>query len=281
MPATMMKAASAVLVLVLAVAASPAHKHTATPKPRPSASPALHYPTIVRVVSRPICSALRNTIAPTVLALLQNDSTIQKSRPLFDDYNKYVQSGQSSAFKDMTLMRMSNLVTPLVKNFEAIDKYLNDTAIFHYPPRSEDDRRLLALRQHLQQVRDDQSASLDVINGFAQTKALGEMQHEGIDEAKSMTNPETRSTPAVATPNPLTVDSDAAGLPADPYSIDPASIPGLSVGSNPVTRMIGALQYTQQQAQAHETPASKEIFAVVHECSPKVAPTPTAHSAAP
>lgn len=270
----MMKAASAALVLVLAVAASPASKHA--PAPRPTASPALHYPTIVRVVSRPICSALRDTIGPTVLALLQNDATIQKSRPLFDDYNKYVASGSagdSSGFKDMTLMRMSNLVTPLVKNFEAIDKYLNNTAVFHYPPRNEDDRRLLALRAHLQQVRDDQESSLDVINGFAQTKALGEMQHEGIDQAKAMNNPQAAATPVVATPNPLLQDADSAGLPPDPHSVDPANIPGLSLGSNPVTRLIGALQYTQAQARAHETPASKEIFAVVQECSPNVAPS--------
>ncbi len=270
----MMKAASAALVLVLAVAASPPTKHT--PAPRPTASPTLHYPTIVRVVSRPICSALRNTIAPTVLALLQNDATIQKSRPLFDDYNKYVTSGSSSDFsgyKDMTLMRMSNLVTPLVKNFEAIDKYLNNTAVFHYPPRNEDDRRLLALRRHLQQVRDDQEASLDVINGFAQTKALGEMQHEGLDQAKTMNNPQVAATPIAATPNPLAVDPDSPGLPPDPYTIDPANVPGLSVGANPTTRLIGALQYTQMQAQSHETPASKEIFAVVHECSPNVAPS--------
>lgn len=279
----MIKVASAALVLVLAVAASPAPKHVPAAKPKPTASPALHYPTIVRVVSRPICSALRNTIAPTVLALLQNDATIQKSRPLFDDYNKFVTSGsagESSGFKDMTLMRMSNLVTPLVKNFQEIDKYLNDTAVFRYPPRNEDDRRLLALRQHLQQVRDDQEASLDVINGFAQTKALGEMQHEGIDQAKSMNAPNVSTTPAVATPNPLAVDPDSAGLPADPYSIDPADIPGLSVGANPTTRLIEGLKYTQAQAQAHETPASKEIFAVVHECSPKTAPAASSAPAA-
>lgn len=266
----MIKAASAALVLAVAVAASPAPKHATAVKPKPTASPALHLPTIVTVVSRPICGALRSTIAPTVLALIQNDGTIKQSRPLFDDYNKFVTSGgaDNSGFKDLTLMRMGNLVTPLVKNFEAIDKYLNNTAVFHYPPRNDDDRRLLALRQHLQQVRDDQEASLDVINGFAQTKALGEMQHEGLDQAKAMNGPDVETTPAVATPNPLLVDPDSAGLPADPYSIDPENIPGLSVGSNPVTRLIGALQYTQTQAQTHETPASQEIFAIVHECSP-------------
>jgi hypothetical protein len=270
MGVTMYKAASAALVLALAVAAAPASH---TPKAIPTSSPGPQYPLITRVVSKPFCTALHRTIQPAVEALLINDQTIGRSRPLFDDLNKYTGNPESQGMLDMTYMRMSNLVGPMVSSFKAIDKLLDNTAVFHYPPRNDDDRRLLELRDHLIQIRDDQEASLDVINGYAQTQQMGEMQQEGVSEAKSMAASDTTTTMATTTPNPMFQDANAPGLPPDPYQVNPVAIPGMSLGANPISRMIGALAWTQGQAQNHEAPAAAIIFAGVREC--------TAHAAAP
>lgn len=269
----MYRTACVALVFAVGVAiAASAATGVKSPKPRASSLP---YPLISHVVSRPFCQALRTHIGPVVGALIGNDATIGKGVPLFADYNKYKGSG-STASQDITLLRMENLVSPLVKNFEAIDKSLNDKAVFHYPARNNDDLRLLKMRDELLAVVDDQKASLDVINGFVQTTQLAQMQHEGLDEAKKIIQPDTASTPAVATPNPYLTDPNQAGLPPDPHQIDLAQIPGLTLGSNPITRLADGLKWTQGQAQAHEAPASQTILAGAQECRPAPSPSPSA-----
>lgn len=273
MSATMYKAVSAALVLALAVAAAPSSH---TPKAAPTSSPGLQYPLITRVVSKPFCTALHRTIQPAVEALLINDQTIERSRPLFDDLNKYTGSVESQGMLDMTYMRMSNLVGPMVSNFKAIDKLLSNTAVFHYPPKNDDDRRLLQLRANILQVRDDHEAALDVINGYTQTQQMGEMQQEGMSQAKALSASDTTTAVAAVTPNPMFQDANAPGLPPDPYTVNPAAIPGMSVGANPISRMIGALEWTQGQAQKHETPLAAAIYASVRECSAQSAAPPAA-----
>jgi hypothetical protein len=274
MSRTMYKAACAALVLAMSVAVTAsAATSVSSPKPKATSLP----PLIVHVVSRPFCQALRSHIGPAVGALIGNDQTIGKGGPLFADYNKY-KGGGFTGSQNITLLRMENLVQPLVKNFAAIDKALNDKAVFHYPPRNNDDLRLLKMRDQLLAVVDDQKASLDVINGFVQTTQLAQMQHEGLDEAKNTVNaPDPGSTPAgmaQSTPLPGFADPDYAGLPPDTHQINLEQIPGLTLGANPVTRLADGLKWTQQQALAHEAPASQTILAGAAECRPP-APTPS------
>jgi len=40
--------------------------------------------------------------------------------------------------------------------------------------------------------------------------------------------------------------------------VDPATVPGISLGSNPIRHVIEGLQWTQAQAGAHEVVATKE-----------------------
>jgi hypothetical protein len=278
----MYKAACAALVLAIGVAVSISSgsnvASAATPKPKASKLP---YPTIVHVVSRPLCLALRSHVGPIVGALIANDATIAKGQPLFADYNKY-NGSQAQAHEDITLLRMENLIGPLVKNFDAIDKLLNDKSVFHYPPRDNDDVRLWKMRDQLQTVVDDQKASLDVISGFVATTQLAQMQHEGIDEAaKTINAPDPGSTPSgIPTVNPAFANPENAGLPQDPHQIDLANIPGLTLGANPTTRLADGLKWTRDQAQVHEAPASQTILANVQDCrppaaSPSPAPSPT------
>ena len=275
----MHKALSVVLILAVAIGASPASKHPAKPAAKLATPP----PTITTVTSRPFCSALRNNIGPAIGALLQNDGIIRQGPKLLSDYNRAIGNGENgTASKDMTLLQMENMVGPLVGNVKAVQKALEDPAVFHNPPRTADERRLLVLRDEIFNAVAMQNASLDIINGLVTTAQLGEIQHAGegivssingdVDQSKMM---------GTATPNPLTVDPNAAGLPQDPHFIDPTTLPGLSLGYNPITRLNEGLKYTIVQAGSRENAAAPHVMEAVRLCGGgKPAPAATAAPAA-
>src|ERR1700691_5195225 len=69
------------LVLACALFAAAA---TIAATPPPNATPP---PQIYRVVSRPLCSELRQRIKPAIGMIMENDATIKKSPELFKQYN--------------------------------------------------------------------------------------------------------------------------------------------------------------------------------------------------
>jgi hypothetical protein len=297
--ARMKKVVSVIALLAVALAATPAPAPTARPSgakksavhkrvaatPRPTAMPTLTYPIIVRVVSKPFCSALRNNIGPAVAALIQDDAIVAKSRPQFENYLKYEANGESSTgLRDMSLMRMENSVTPLVNSLAVVDKALNDERAFRYPPHTADEKRLLELRDKLQAVEAMQKASLDVINGFVASEQLAQLQLEGNDvnsaingDASTMNN-QLHPTPA---PQFQEDPSVIPGLPQNPYTVDPATIPGISLGASPIRRVIEGLQWTQSEASRHEAVASKTVIESVALCGGHGPPSPGAPSPVP
>jgi hypothetical protein len=274
----MHKALSAVLILAVAVGASPASQHPVKPVVKLATPP----PTITTVTSRPFCSALRNNIGPAIGTLLQNDNIIRVGPKLLSDYNRAIANGENgTARKDMTLLQMENMVGPLVGNVKSIQKALEDPAVFHDPPRTADEKRLLVLRDQILAAVAMQNASLDIVNGLVTTAQLGEIQHEGegivsaingdVDQSKMM---------GTATPNPLTVDPNAAGLPQDTHFIDPTTIPGLSLGYNPITRLNEGLKWTIAQANARENATAPHVMDAVRLCGGvKASPAPAATAA--
>jgi len=273
----MHKALSAVLILAVAIGASSPPKHTAKPAAKLETPP----PTITTVTSRPFCSALRNNIGPAIGTLLQNDNIIRQGPSLLSDYNRAIGNGAASTgSKDITLLKMENMVGPLVGNVKSIQKSLEDPAVFHDPPRTADEKRLLVLRDQILNALAMQNASLDVINGLVTTAQLGEIQHEGegivtaingdVDQSKMM---------GTQTPNPMTVDPNSAGMPQDPRFIDPTSIPGLSLGYNPITRLNEGLKWTIAQAGARENAVAPHVMEAVRLCGgarPAATSAPTA-----
>jgi hypothetical protein len=275
--ALMHKAFTAALLLVAVVAAVPVAKH-ATPAAKHSPAPKLATPPpeIGHVVSRPFCSALRNNVGPAIGAILANDAVIKAGPGLFSDYNKAVGNGDmSETSRQMAMLKMENMVGPIVANIETVEKKLQDASVFHNPPRTADEAKMYAIQQHLLDVLAMQKASLDIVNGFVQTQQLGDMQHQGFGEIEAATAPDTANNGTQPTPNPMMVDPNAAGLPQDPHFIDPTTIPGLSVGFNPITRLNEGLKWTQSEAHAREDLASKGVFDAVHLCNPTPAATPT------
>jgi len=263
-------------------------------------------PTIIHIVTRPLCAELHKHIAPTVGMMLENDKVMKDSPKLFGDYNKDAlygvdntvsnssgpnggpvmqpDSGTMNAAQNMTILKMENMVSPIANNIIAMKKMLDSPALTRGTGNPDDDKKLAAIRDKLEKAIADQSASLDVINGFVQTKQMGDLQHQGDEYIAATQQSDSTGKSAItpeATANPLLADPNQAGLAANPYAIDPANIPGLTLGANPVTRMQQAVTWTLQQTAANENDAGAAIMSAAQECgagAPAPTPSPAPHA---
>lgn len=259
--------------------------------PQPSSPPhsSGQLPEIYHTVSRPLCSALRTKIQPSVGMLLQNDETIAKSPALFKEYS-LGQLSQSDAQRSLSLVRLSNLVGPLADNVIAIEKLLTDPSVFPQNERTVDDKKKNELKRQLLQSLAQQQASLDIINGFVETQNLADMQHQGFAYLNAIANPSTSSKSSssknllsnvIATPDPLgrpnAFDDTLinAGLPTNPYELDITKLPGLTLGYNPVTKLKEGVEYTQSETQKSEGALAKTVMDTVRLCSAQSSASPS------
>ena len=280
----MVRAAYTVILAVFAVAATPA-----TPAPTPP-------PQIYRVVSRPLCSELHEHIAPAIGMMLQNDTTIKKSPELFKQYNMASLygsdpataadprqrvpgdpgGGTSNPAQSMALLSMENLIRPIANNIIAIQTLLDSPQLLHGSGRPEDDQQLKAIRDKLLHALAMQNASLDIISGFVDTQQMADLQHSGQEYIGAMTSPDSQhAASATPAPNPLTVNPNIPGLPQNPYNIELATIPGLTLGYNPVTRLIGGLDWTIDQTATRENDAAKAVMSSAALCGNIPTPGPS------
>jgi hypothetical protein len=251
-------------------------------------------PQIYRVVTRPLCSRLHQVIAPAIGMMLQNDTTIKRSPALFKQYNIASLYGNdagtsagsgpggdpgsstSNAAQNMALQGLENLIRPIANNIIAIQTALDSPQLTNPSGVEEDDKQVKAIRDKLLKALAAQNASLDLISGFVDTQQMADLQHAGEGYIASISQPDSTnakiSTPA---PNPLEANPNYAGLPPNPYSIDPATIPGLALGYNPVTRLMDALHWTIETTETRENDAAKAVMSGNALCS-NVAPAPAA-----
>jgi hypothetical protein len=262
----------------------------ATPAPSASRTPP---PLIYHIITRPLCSELHKHIAPAIGMMLQNDQQIAKGPDLFKRYNraglegvdnsasnKDVTNGTPSsgeaadepftAAQNMALLGMENLVSPIANNIIAVEKVLDSPALIQGTGTPDDDKQLKEIRDKLLQALATQSAALDIINGFVTTQQLADIQHSGEEyiSALNQTNDLKNGIPTTPTPFPGTYDPNQAGLPPNPYTIDLANVPGLTLGYNPVTHLIDALHWTIGETQKRENDAAKSVMQSAALCSP-------------
>jgi hypothetical protein len=237
---------------------------------------------------RPLCSTLQTKIRPALGMMIQNDQTIAKSPAYFQEYIKQAQV-QSDEGQNIAVLRLENLVTPLVDNTLAIQKMLEDPSTFPRVAQTDDDKRLLDIKQKMLKALAAQQAAIDIINGFVDTQQLSQMQHEGFGYLSSITSgPSGQGDPALAqltgpTPDPTKpqmFDNLAlnAGLAPNSYEIDPTKIPGLAMGYNPISRLRDGVLWTQDQSKKEEAPLAQTIIDTTHLCGapqPPAAPSPT------
>lgn len=271
----------------------------ATPVPAHSGTPP---PQIYHIITRPLCSELRSHIKPAIGMMLQNDKQIGKSPDLFQRYNRGALSGTnntvsnangmqggvtlddsttSNAAQNMALLGMENLVSPIANNIIAIKKLLDSPALTTGTGRAEDDKHLQEIRAKLLKALATQSAALDIINGFVDTQQMADLQHSGQEYISATTQSDFRGKSAAlasgpATPIPGMANPDNAGLPQNPYDINLAEIPGLTLGYNPVTRLVDALHWTIAETASRENEASKAVMESASICA-NTAPAAAPH----
>ena len=250
-------------------------------------------PQIYRVVTRPLCAELHERIAPAIGMMMQNDTTIKKSPELFKRYNDATLYGADPSAQgsdpvagdpggatmnpsqNMALQGMESLIRPIANNIIAIQTMLDSPELRNGTGRPEDDQRLQAIREKLLKALAAQNASLDIISGFVDTQQMADLQHAGEAYISSMTQPDTAGAKtATPGPNPLESNPNYAGLPPNPYDIDLATVPGLTLGYNPVTRLLDALRWTIDQTDKRENDAANAVMSSAALCSNAV-PTPS------
>jgi hypothetical protein len=254
-------------------------------------------PTIYHIVTRPLCSELHQHVAPAIGMMLQNDTTIKKGPALFKQYNDASLYGSDAAManqndpvagdpggvsnpsQSLALQGLENLIRPIANNVIAIQTLLDSPQLTSGTGQPDDDKRLQAIREELLKALAAQNASLDIISGFVDTQQMADLQHAGEAYISSMSQPDSSSA-KIATPgppNPLESNPNYAGLPPNPYNIDLATVPGLTLGYNPVTRLLDALRWTIEQTASRENDAANAVMKSAALCAnavPSPAPSP-------
>ncbi len=286
----MRRLASALIAASLCLLVFPPGLLSSSASGAPMASPSpTKPPQIYYVITRPICNELQHHIAPAIGMLLQDDRTIAKSPPIFNDYirNAFLSSDPKSAYDstnyasaghDMALQRMEMLVPSLAQNVIAVQKLVENTTMAKPTGNAEDDARLKTIREELLKTVALQSASLDLINGFVTTQQLGDIQHAGQEYLESIDANETRGkmTPPPNALDPYSAtmqDPNQPGLPPNPYSVDVAAMPGLSIGYNPVSRVVSVLDSVQQDTASREKQLADSVGQVAALCGVNLQPS--------
>lgn len=249
-------------------------------------------PQIYHIVTRPICAQLHQRIGPAIGMMLENDTMIKKGPAFFQKYNEAALygtepstsrkdpvasdpgGGGSNPAQNMALQGMENLIRPIANNIIAIQTTLDSPELRNGTGRPDDDQRLHEIRDKLLKALAAQNASLDIISGFVDTQQMADLQHAGEAYISSIASPDTnRSVSSPPPVNPYASSTNYAGLPPNPYTIDLATVPGLTLGYNPVTRLVDALQWTMDAAATRENDAAKAVMSSASLCS-SVVPSP-------
>lgn len=254
-------------------------------------------PEIIHLVTTPMCVRMHDLVRPAVGMILENDTSIAKSPPLFKDYGRNAFSGdpngmtgtsgnmtpqQDSINVDnpgtkMALQKMSYLVHPIAENLISSQTLLDNPELTKPTGNPADDAKLAKIRQQLLQAVAMQSASLDVINGFVTTQQMGELQHAGEEYISAITSSDSTVTIPQASPFPGTQDPNAPGIAQNPYSIDLSTIPGLSVGYNPLSNITSGLDWLRSETAKRESDAAKSVTAAIDECNALTPSPPSPH----
>jgi hypothetical protein len=274
---------SRVVVCVLACVISLSGPAVAGSAPQATPTPP---PQIIRVITTPLCARMHERVRPAVAMILQTDQLIAKSPKMFDTYAVAAfgsidaarnpranpapaamdSMNVSSPATSMALQQMSYLVSPIAQNIINAQRMLDDLS--RMPPTGDPaaDKKLAAIRAQLLQTIASQSASLDLINGFVATQQMGELQHAGQEFIGQIAGNETTTTMIQQSPSPIQ-DPNTPGLSPNPYTVDLTAVPGLAVGYNPLSRIVGAVHWLQDQTAKQENAAAASITNTMKECN--------------
>jgi len=147
------------LLAVLIAQASPAQPTTTSTPP----------PTIVNVQSKNgVCVSLKDSISPSIGALLQNDHTIVDGM-----YQLNLLAGDGGTLRSkMDLLHLENDVSNIVRNLSAIDNLLQNTGTAETPPA--DAQTIETMKKSLRDVARGQLMTLNVLDGVLESNQMAE-----------------------------------------------------------------------------------------------------------
>jgi hypothetical protein len=181
---------AAVLVALLVPTPQPTNPFTLDPIPASSA-----LPIIGTTRTRTLCTALKKTVAPALVAAMTNDKTYAGFRKSLTEYV----ITNSPSTRDMQLMRMDRTVDSMVKSIADLETALNSPSFIAPENASQrDTEALIKMRDSLRGVLSAQKTQLDAMSGFVETERMrtfGQFKEGEANLQKSLTpNTQTRDT---------------------------------------------------------------------------------------
>lgn len=197
-------------VLLLAVA-------TPAPAPRPTATnpftlapiPGTPLPVIGTTRSKPVCTAIRQAVAPALRAAMANDQVFGVLRP---SVYRYV-STDTDTQKDMHLMQMDRQVDDMVKSIDALETALKSPSWDTAKANPDDAKTMHQMHDSLASVLEAQKVQRDVMSGFVATEQ--QRRFGQLDESQKQM--------MAATGNVQTTRSTTNGIPqpgSTPHPLD-------------------------------------------------------------
>jgi hypothetical protein len=255
-------------------AAKPAPAKTAAPAPQaeptnpfnltPLAPPTPNLPVIGSTRARPVCTAIRRSVAPAVQAAMKNDQTYSDVRKRIFDYIVK----DSDAAKDLHLTQMDRQVDAILANVKQIEEALKTLEV-PANARPEDAKLLRDLKLSLTGVLAAQKTEMNVLGGFVETERMrrfGKLteSEQNMQKALAPTN-----NGGLATPYPVSGFLRQSGPVFDPQkNITPN---GLADG-HLVDHDLGDLAAFTGRL---EDTASKVIVSAANSCKPQPSPQPS------
>lgn len=140
--------------------------------PAPAASPLKE---IIRVTSRPLCTAIRDRIGPSVAALLENDGAIANGTHYVFEMGR----DEGRPWMQMDKLHLENDISKIVRNLEAIDLLLR-TESSDAATDGSDRATVESLKTNLRKVADSQRAELNVLDGTLESEEMAELMNSDL-----------------------------------------------------------------------------------------------------
>ena len=223
------------------VAAASATAPAQTPDPSPQK---LH--TIIRLVSHPLCSVLRESVGPAIGQLIQNDHTIAQADQLYSDY---LASSQGSTKRQFILAQTERIAADLAHRIAIMQKLLEASHLSTASPTSVEGQRIAALKKQLATAIADQQASVNIIYGTADTRQFATMMDSNDVVNNLVAGGAWGGTVPVSHGEPGIAQMRAPN------------------NANPTGQLLGDLIQTQRTTIKHEQTLSHTVMAIAHECT--------------
>lgn len=192
------------------------------PTPAPAASPLKE---IIQVTAKPLCTAIRERIGPSVAALLENDDAIAQGAHFVFEMGR----DEGRPWMQMDKLHLENDISKVVRNLEAIDTILDAKPA---DANGNDADTIEQLQRKLRAIADTQRAELNVLDGTLESEQMFELMNSdlptgltssGFDLSKLSGDEISSSAAASSSQEPSTAVADATPAAIQPANAQPSS----------------------------------------------------------